>query len=60
MRMLDVERVTEMPWLWTTSGNCDCTSCSLFCTWTWAMSGMMLLPKVSVTLALPVEDDEVM
>jgi len=59
-RMLEVDRVTEMPADCTTSGSCDCTSCSLFCTCTCAMSGSMLLPKVRVTEARPVLEEDVM
>lgn len=48
---------TVMPLFWMTCGSCDCTSCSLFCVCTWAVSALAPLVKVSVIEACPVEVD---
>ena len=45
--------VTLTPWRWTSCGSEGIASCSLFCTWTWAMSGSVPDSNVRVIDALP-------
>ena len=47
--------VTERPLFCTICGSSGVTSWSLFWTWTWAVSGLAALVKVSVICAEPVE-----
>ena len=49
--------LTVTPCLCTASGKELVADCSLFCTCTWAVSGSMLLSKVKVTSAEPVDDE---
>ena len=59
IRKLEDERLTVMPRLRTTSGSWGCTSCSLFCTSTWAISGSMPGPKITEICDRPGDDVEV-
>jgi hypothetical protein len=52
---LETALVTRMPWRWTSSGSRGVASWSLFWTWTWAMSGLVLASKVRVMVTLPAE-----
>ena len=45
--------VTRMPACWTCAGSNGVASCSLFCTCTCAMSGLVPAAKVSVVVAVP-------
>ncbi|MNO61028.1 hypothetical protein D3C76_516630 [compost metagenome] len=47
--------VTRMPCCWTSCGSKGVANCSLFCTWTWAMSGSVPCSKVTVRLMRPSE-----
>lgn len=55
-----VDRETLTPRCCTTSGNCEVTSCSLFCTCTCAMSASTLSSKVREIDADPAVEFEVM
>ena len=46
---------TRTPCLWTSCGSIGSASCSLFCTWTWAMSGSASGSSVMLTVTLPDE-----
>ena len=56
-RKLDVDLLTLTPWRCTSCGSSGMASCSLFCTWTWAMSPSVPLSKVSLIVAMPLDDD---
>ena len=60
IRKLRFDFATRTPWRCTSCGSCGIASCSLFCTCTCAMSGLVPGSNVSSTLALPVEslDDD--
>ena len=47
---------TLMPCRWTSCGSNGCASCSLFCTWTCAVSGFVPLSNVSVIAAEPLDE----
>ncbi|MOA16454.1 hypothetical protein D3C78_1366690 [compost metagenome] len=47
--------VTRMPCCCTSCGRSGEASCSLFCTCTWAMSGLVPWSKVTVMVMLPSE-----
>ena len=53
MRKLRADFATWTPCCCTAWGKRGSASCSLFCTCTWAMSGLVPASKVSVTDALP-------
>ena len=57
IRKLMVDFTTFTPWRCTTSGSWGVAACSLFCTCTWAMSGLVPALKVSVMLTLPAESE---
>ena len=44
---------TTMPCCCTSWGSTGVASCSLFCTWTWAMSGSVPWAKVRVMVEVP-------
>jgi hypothetical protein len=47
---------TLMPCRCTSCGSSGMASCSLFCTCTWAMSGLVPLSKVRVMVAWPLDE----
>ena len=49
-----LDLVTRMPSCCTWAGSSGTASCSLFCTWTWAMSGLVPGANVRVMVACPV------
>lgn len=55
MRKFFTALVTRIPWRCTSCGSSGMASCSLFCTWTWAMSGSVPCSKVTVMVMLPSE-----
>ena len=46
---------TVTPWRCTVSGSSAVACDSLFCTWTWAISGSIPVSKVNVMEAVPAE-----
>src|SRR3546814_17951195 len=57
-RKLAADFWTCTPWRWTSCGRSEVAACSLFCTWTWAMSGSVPCSKVRVMVTLPADEDE--
>ncbi len=55
IRKFRTDLVTRMPCCWTSCGSSGVASCSLFCTCTWAMSGLTPWLKVTVISMLPSE-----
>ena len=53
-----VALATTSPWRCTSCGSSAVAACSLFCTCTCAMSGLVPCSKVRVMVACPAEVDE--
>ena len=54
-RTLTCDLATSRPCCWTWAGRIGIADCSLFCTWTWAMSGLVPAAKVAVMTDWPFE-----
>ena len=55
-RKPELDLATLMPCRCTSCGSSGMASCSLFCTCTWAMSGLVPLSKVRVMVAWPLDE----